>query len=148
MMKECNIYIKERYDRLDPTEKAELTVAAEKAKLDLSRKQADDNACDFVPVRDTSKAAQIKAVNNIQNEIASLQTKLRSYQMGMFVAYVPMSKDCPMQKPTCDRNCPALQSYFLSNQASTTGSMLLRAREYVKGELISDIYVLGVLQSD
>ena len=137
MLKECNTFIKARYDRLDETEKAGLEDAAEEAKSKLSENQADVSFCNNVPVRDAPKAAQIRVINSIQNEIANLQNKLRNYQMGMFVAYVPMNKDCALQKPSCDRNSPALQAYFLNKEATTTGSMLLRAKKFLSGAFIS-----------
>ena len=136
-MTQCNAFIKERYDALDDTAKAELKAAVEEAKSDLLEKQADDSVCENVPVRDTPKAAQIKAIEKAQSEMGKLQAILQSYQMGVFVAYVPMNKDCAVQRPTCDRNSATLQAFFLDKDTSKTGSMLLRAKKYLRSLFIS-----------
>ena len=130
---QCNAFVQGRYATLDDVAKAELKEAAETAKLELSERQADDTVSERVPVRDTPKSAQLKAIEKAQGEMARLQDILRNHQMGVFIAYVPMNKDCAAQKLTCDRNCETLQAFFLHKDASRTSSMLLDAKKYLKG---------------
>ena len=121
---------------MDDDARAELKKEADIANLERSERQRDDTICALVPVRDVPKAAQLKAIEKGQREIAGLLQILQNHQLGVFIAYVPMNKDCAAQKPACDRNCDALQAFFLAEDAAKTSSMLNRAKKYVKGAFL------------
>ena len=84
---------------------------ADSAKFGRSEKHGNDTICALVPVRDTPKAAQLKAIEKGQREITGLLQILQNHQLGVFIAYVPMNKDCAAQKSACDRNCDTLQAF-------------------------------------
>lgn len=99
----------------------------------MADRQANDTVCEEVLVRDTPKAAQLKTIEKAQSEMGRLQDILLQHSMGVFIAYVPVNKDCAKQKPSCDRNCDLLQSFFLHKDASKLKSLLLDAKKYLKG---------------
>ena len=79
--------------------------------MKASERRADDTDGEYVPVCDTPKAAQIKAIERAQSRIARMADVLRNRHMGVFVASVPLNKTCASQKPSCDRNSDLLQHF-------------------------------------